>query len=278
MGDDLPRCARAHSPSNASRLRCPSRQRNNMARANSCRDCRTPRYSLSCFRPTRLQFTARRRRQHGALHHRHRRIQQCPIPRPGRTTTHVSAHEETLSRTELLQAVQFAGVLEAISRRRAAGSDLGRRPLKISESQLNNSAPLVAADVPVAEVAARTRPRRSTSVPSPARSWESSPSRPERVAPARSGQLPSSPHWPSGWQRCAAGTCSVDDSMAGLRQPETPHGCGRRRRTPSPTAPGWPSDRTPSCVTVTGTRWWADLSASAGLYRGRGIPRCVPLA
>lgn len=44
-------------------------------------------------------------------------------------------------------------VLDSVSKRRAAGSDLGGRPRKISESQLKNAAHLVAADVPVAEVA-----------------------------------------------------------------------------------------------------------------------------
>ena len=44
-------------------------------------------------------------------------------------------------------------VLDSVSKRRAAGSDLGGRPRKISESQLKNAAHMVAADVPVAEVA-----------------------------------------------------------------------------------------------------------------------------
>ena len=44
-------------------------------------------------------------------------------------------------------------VLDSVSKRRAAGADLGGRPRKISESQLRNAAHLVAADVPVAEVA-----------------------------------------------------------------------------------------------------------------------------
>ncbi|PPG42059.1 recombinase family protein [Pseudoclavibacter sp. RFBA6] len=44
-------------------------------------------------------------------------------------------------------------VLDSVSKRRAAGSDLGGRLRKISERQLKNAAHLVAADVPVAEVA-----------------------------------------------------------------------------------------------------------------------------
>ena len=44
-------------------------------------------------------------------------------------------------------------VLDSVSKRRAAGADLGGRPRKISDSQLNNAAHLIAADVPVTEVA-----------------------------------------------------------------------------------------------------------------------------
>ncbi|PPG27211.1 recombinase family protein [Pseudoclavibacter sp. RFBB5] len=44
-------------------------------------------------------------------------------------------------------------VLDSVSKRRAAGANLGGRPRKITDSQLRNAAHLVAADVPVAEVA-----------------------------------------------------------------------------------------------------------------------------
>lgn len=44
-------------------------------------------------------------------------------------------------------------VLDSVSKRRAAGADLGGRPRKITDSQLRNAAHLVSADVPVAEVA-----------------------------------------------------------------------------------------------------------------------------
>ncbi|MBB2959623.1 DNA invertase Pin-like site-specific DNA recombinase [Pseudoclavibacter helvolus] len=44
-------------------------------------------------------------------------------------------------------------VLDSVSKRRAAGADLGGRPRKVSDSQLSNAAHLIAADVPVAEVA-----------------------------------------------------------------------------------------------------------------------------
>ncbi len=44
-------------------------------------------------------------------------------------------------------------VLDSVSKRRASGADLGGRPRKITENQLRNAMHLVAADVPVAEVA-----------------------------------------------------------------------------------------------------------------------------
>ncbi|PPF72615.1 recombinase family protein [Pseudoclavibacter sp. Z016] len=44
-------------------------------------------------------------------------------------------------------------VLDSVSKRRASGADLGGRPRKITDSQLRNAAQLIAADVPVAEVA-----------------------------------------------------------------------------------------------------------------------------
>ncbi|WP_371031186.1 recombinase family protein [Pseudoclavibacter sp. JSM 162008] len=49
--------------------------------------------------------------------------------------------------------VKHERVLDSVSKRRAAGADLGGRPRKITDSQLRNAAHLVAADVPVAEVA-----------------------------------------------------------------------------------------------------------------------------
>lgn len=53
-------------------------------------------------------------------------------------------------------------VLDSVSKRRAAGGDLGGRPRKITDSQLRNAAHLVAADVPVAEVARNLGISRST--------------------------------------------------------------------------------------------------------------------
>lgn len=53
-------------------------------------------------------------------------------------------------------------VLDSVSKRRASGADLGGRPRKITDSQLRNAAHLVAADVPVAEVARSLGISRST--------------------------------------------------------------------------------------------------------------------
>ncbi|GAB3306051.1 hypothetical protein GCM10027427_35740 [Pseudoclavibacter terrae] len=53
-------------------------------------------------------------------------------------------------------------VLDSVSKRRAAGADLGGRPRKITVSQLQSAAHLIAADVPVVEVARNLGVSRAT--------------------------------------------------------------------------------------------------------------------